>query len=53
VVFGGASASSTFNAWVDGSNTHTYLIHSNMEIHWKKSGTANGDVVSGRIDDLE
>jgi hypothetical protein len=53
VVFGGSSATSTFNTWVDGSNTHTYLIHSSMEIYWKKSGSANGDAVSGRIDNLE
>jgi hypothetical protein len=53
VVFGGSSATSSFNTWVDGSNTHTYLIHSSMEIYWKKSGSANGDAVSGRIDNLE
>jgi hypothetical protein len=53
VVFGGTDAFSIFNTWVDGSNTHTYLIHSSMEIYYKKSGTANGDALSSRIDNLE
>ena len=43
----------TLNTWIDGANTQTYLIDSSMEIHWKKSGTANADVVSGRLEEIE
>ena len=53
VVFGGASDASALSAWLGPSNTHTYLIHSSMEIYWDKTGTANAVVVSGRIDSLE
>jgi len=53
VMFGSASAASTLSAWLGPSNTHTYLIHSTMEIYWERTGSSNATVVSGRIDSLE
>ena len=53
VLFDPSLTLATLNTWIDGANTQTYLINSSMEIHWKKSGTANAEVVSGRLEEIE
>ena len=53
VLFDPSLTLATLNTWIDGANTQTYLIDGTMGIHWKKSGTANSDVVSGRLEEIE
>ena len=53
VLWEAAAAMTTFNGWAQAMNTRTYLIDTEMGISWTKNGTANPDLVDGKLDDLD